>query len=237
MTWNCLLDMIKKKGFQKRNHLRRVIPRTTKETVQMHIGENIYIFWGLLCLKSLEPRTSASSTLRETAKIMFKCISCRSILGDKEYVESVVRNRFLPVRYFLVLSDLILLNKILLCLTPLNAAGHWSITIGRAKTRSTEKLFIEARKTFRKRSEDNYFKGVARFNDSLPQLNSFANYLPQKNPCQFRREVKIFWKGKQWKDSNITVTLQNGKSSKNFNLFSPNLGTTKLVVTMFHWIH
>ena len=43
----------------------------------------------------------------------------------------------------------------------MNASDHWSITFGCPKTRSSEKLFIEARKTFRKRSEDNYFNRVA----------------------------------------------------------------------------
>ena len=55
------------------------------------------------------------------------------------------------------------------------------------------------RKTFRKRSEDNYFNRVARFNNSLSQLNSFANYSQHKNPCQFRREVKNFLEGEALK--------------------------------------
>ena len=81
----------------------------------------------------------------------------------------------------------------------MNASDHWSITFGCPKTRSSEKFFIEARKTFRKRSDDNYFNRVARFNNSLSQLNSFANYSPHKNPCQFRREVKNFLEGEALK--------------------------------------
>ena len=124
-----------------------------------------------------------------------KWITCPSVLGDKEYVESLIRNRLLPVIYFLVLNDLILLNKILVGLTSMNASDHWSITFGCSKTRSSEKFFIEAIKTFRKRSEDNYFNRVARFNYSLSQVNSFSNYSPYRNPCQFRGEVKSFLEG------------------------------------------
>ena len=71
MTWNCHLEMAVKKSFQKLIHLRRVIPRTTKNC-QMHVGEKIYILCGLLCIKCLEPRTTLSSTLGKTAEIMFK---------------------------------------------------------------------------------------------------------------------------------------------------------------------
>ena len=149
-------------------------------------SENIYILCGLLCVKGLEPRTTVSSTLVKTAKIMFKMDkTCRSVLGDKEYVESLIRNRLLPVSYFLVFNDLILLNKILVRLTSMNASDHWSITFGCPKIRSSKKF--ETRKRFRKRCEDNFLKRVARFNNSLSQLNSFSNYSSHKNPCQFRR--------------------------------------------------
>ena len=74
-------------------------------------------------------------------------------------------------------------------------ASDWSITSGCAKTRSSEKFFIEDKKTLRNCSEDNYSNRVARFNNSLSQLNSFANYSPHKNPSQFRREVKNFLEG------------------------------------------
>ena len=141
MTWNFLLEIAIKKEFEKLNHLRRVIHRTTKKD-QMHIVENIYILCGLLCVKCLEPRTTVSSTLGKTAKIMFKMDNCRSVLGDKEYIESLVRNRWLlPVSYFLLLNDLILLNKILVGLTSMNASDHCSITFGCSKTRSSEKTF------------------------------------------------------------------------------------------------
>ena len=103
-------------------------------------------------------------------------------MGDNEYVESLIRNHLLPISYFLVLNNLILLNKMLVGLTSMNASDPWSKTFGCPKTRSSEKIFIEARKRFRKRSEDNYFNRVARFNNSLSQLNSFSNYSPHKNP-------------------------------------------------------
>ena len=165
----------------------------------MHVGENIYFLCGLLCVKCLEPRTTVSSTLGKSAEIKFKMDNCRSVLGEKEYVESLSRNRLLPVSFFLVLNDLILHNKILVGLISMNASDQWSITFGCPKTRSSEKFFIEARKAFRKRSEDNYFYRVARFINSFSQLNRFANYSPQKNPCQFRRELKKFLEGEALK--------------------------------------
>ena len=133
--------------------------------------------------------------LERLQRSCLKWITCLSVLGDKEYVESLNQNRLLPVSCFLVLNDLILLNKILVGLTSMNASNHWSITFGCPKTRSSKKFSIEARKTFRKRSEDNYFNIVARFNNCFYQLNSFSNYSPHKNPCQFRREVKRFLEG------------------------------------------
>ena len=116
-------------------------------------------------------------------------------MGDKEYVESLIRSRLLPVSYILVLNGLILLNKILVGLTSMNASDHWSITFGCPKTRSNENFFIEARKTFWKRSEDNYFNRVERFKISLSELKSFSSYSPHKNPWQFRREVRSFLEG------------------------------------------
>ena len=131
-----------------------------------------------------------------------KWITCRSVLCDKEYVESLIRSRLLPVSYFLVLNDLILLNKILVGLISMNASNHRSITFDCPKTRSGEKFFIEARKTFRKRSEDNYFNIVAQLKNFLSQLNCFSNYSPRNNPCQFRREVKSFL---EWGSENIQI--------------------------------
>ena len=199
MTWNCHLEMAVKKGFQKLNHLRRVIPRTTKETVKCTLVKT-YIFSAVFYASNVwNPGPQYLQRLERLQRSCLKWITCRSVLGDKEYVESLIRNRLLPVSYFLVLNDLILLNKILMGLTSMNASDHWSITFGCPKTRSSEKIFIEARKTFRKRSENNYFNRVARFNNSLSQLNSFANYSPHKNPCQFRREVKNFLEGEAMK--------------------------------------
>ena len=118
--------------------------------------------------------------------------------------------------------DLILLNKILVGLTFMNASDHRSITFGCPKTRPSEKFFFEVRKTFRKRSEDNYFN---RFNNSLSQLNSFSNYSPQKYPCQFRREVKNFLEGEALKRFKYKRYPSGWKVfSRNFNycnLISP----------------
>ena len=80
MTWNCHLEIAIKKGFHKLNHLRRVIPRTTKENVKCNLVKT-YILCGLLCIKCLEPRTPVSSTLRQTAKIMFKMNNLPFSLG------------------------------------------------------------------------------------------------------------------------------------------------------------
>ena len=122
--------------------------RKFNRNCQMHVGENIYILCGLLCFKCLEPRTTVSSTCEKTAEIMFKMdnLPFRSVLGDNEYVDSLNRKRLLPVSYFLVVNDLILLNNFLVGLTSMIASDHWSITFGCPKTRSSEKFFIEAKK-------------------------------------------------------------------------------------------
>ena len=52
------------------------------------------------------------------------------MLDEKEYVESLIPNRLLPVSYFLVLNDIILLSTILLGLTSMNASDHWSESSG-----------------------------------------------------------------------------------------------------------
>ena len=195
MTWNCHLEIAIKKVFQKLNHLRRVIPRTTKETVKCTLVKT-YIFSAVFYASNVwNPGPQYLQRLERLQRSCLKSITCRSVLGDKVYVESLIRNCLLPVSYFLVLNDRILLNKILVGLTFMNASDHWSVTFGCPMTRSIEKFFIEARKTFQKRSEDSYFNRVARFNNYLSQLNSFSNYSQHKNPCQFRREVKTFWKG------------------------------------------
>ena len=85
-----------------------------------------------------------------------------------------------------------MLNKILLGLTSMNASDHWSITFGCAKTRSSEKFFIEARKYFRKRSEDNYITRVARFNNSLSQLTVSLTIHHEKIHVSFEEKLKSF---------------------------------------------
>ena len=155
-----------------------------------------YIFSAVFYASNvLNPGPQYLQRLETLQRSCLEWITCRSVSGDKENIESLIRNRLLPVSYFLVLNDLILLKKILVGLTSMNASGHWSINFGCPKTRSSEHFFIEARKTFRKRSEDNYFNRVVRFHNSLSQLNSFSNYSPHKNPCQFRREGKSFLEG------------------------------------------
>ena len=192
MSLNCRLEMAVKKGFLKLNYIRRVIPRTTKQTVKCTLVKT-YIFSAVFYASNIwNPGTQYLQRLERLQRSCLKWTTCRSVLDDKEYVESLIRNCLLPVSYFPVRKNLNLLNKILVVLISKNASDHWSETFGCPNTRSSEKLFIEARKPFRKCSEDNYFNRVAQFNNSLSQLNSFANYSPHKNPCQFRRDVKIF---------------------------------------------
>ena len=58
-------------------------------------------------------------------------------------------------------------------------------------------FFIEARKTFRKHSEDSYYNRVAQFNNSLYKPKRFAYYSLQKIHVRFEKKSKIFWSGKQ----------------------------------------
>ena len=188
-----------KERFSKIESFKKSYTRTTKETVKCTLVKT-YLFSAVFYASNVwNPGPQYLQRLERLQRSCLKWITCPSVLGDKEYVESLIRNRLLPVSYFLVLNNLILLNKILVCLTSMNASDHWSITFGCPKTRSSEKFFIEARKTFWKRCEDNYFNRVARFNNSWSQFNSFANYSPHKNPCQFRREVKNFLEGEALK--------------------------------------
>ena len=154
MTWNGHLGISIKEGYQKLNHLGRVIPRTTKETVKCTMVKT-YVFVSVFYASNVwNPGPQYLQRLERLQRSCLKWITCRSFLGDKEYVESLIRNRLLPFSYFLVLYNLILLNKILVVLTSLNASDHWSITFGCPKTGSSEKFFIEARLTLRKRSEN-----------------------------------------------------------------------------------
>ena len=77
----------------------------------------------------------------------------------------------------------------------MNASDQWSIVFGCAKTRSSEEPFIGAMKFFRKRPEDNYSNRVARFNNSLSQLNSCANYSPQQKPMSVSKRIENFFGG------------------------------------------
>ena len=77
-------------------------------------------------------------------------------------------------------------------LISMNASDQWSITFGCPKTRSIEKNFIEARKTFWKRSEGNYFNRVARFNNSLSQFKFFSLFTPQKSMSVSKRNEELF---------------------------------------------
>ena len=139
MTWNCHLDMNIQNGFQKLHHLGRIIHRTTTETVKCTLVKT-YIFTAVFYASNVwNPRPQYLQRLKKLQCSCLKWITCSSILGDKEYVEIFVWNRLLPVSYFLVLDYLILLNRISLRLTSMNASVHWSITFGCAKTRSIEK--------------------------------------------------------------------------------------------------
>ena len=127
-----------KKGFQKLNHLRSVIPCTTKETVKCPLVKT-YIFSAVFYPSNVRnPGPQYLQRLETLQRSCLKWITSRSVLGDKEYVESLFRNRLLPVSYFQVLNNLILLNTILVGLTSMNASDHWPITFGCPKTRSSE---------------------------------------------------------------------------------------------------
>ena len=158
-----------KERFSKTESFKKSYIPHHKRNCQMYIDEKICTLCGLLCVNCLvwNPGPQYLQRLERLQRSGLKWITCRSVLGDKEYVESLIRNRLIPVSYFLVHNDLILLNKILVGLKSMKASYHWSITFGCPKTRSSEKFFIEARKTFRKCSEENYLKRVARFNNSL----------------------------------------------------------------------
>ena len=75
----------------------------------------------------------------------------------------------------------------------------------------------------------------------LSQLNNLSNYSPHKKPCQFRREVKKFLEGEALKRFKYKSYPSGRKVFEKFHLltldFPPNLGTTKLVIFMFGWIH
>ena len=199
MTWNCHLEMAVKKGFRKLNHLRRVIPRTTKETAKCTLVKT-YIFSAVFYASNVwNPGPQYLQRLERLQRSCLKWITCRSVLGDKEYVESLIRNHLLPVSYFLVFNDLILLNKILMGLTSMNASDHWSIVLVVQRPDQVKSFLLKREKHFGNVLKINYFNRVARFNNSLSQLNSFANYSPHKNPRQFRREVKNFLEGEALK--------------------------------------
>ena len=110
----------------------------------MHIGENVYTLYGSFLSNVWNPGPQYLQSLGRAQTLYLKRMTCRSILGDKEYVESLIRNLLLPVSYFLVLKDLVLRNKILLGSTSMKASDHWSITSGCARTRSSEMfLFLK----------------------------------------------------------------------------------------------
>ena len=140
--------MAVKKGFQKLNHLRRVIPRTTKETVKCTLVKT-YIFSAVFDASNVwNPGRQYLQRLERLQRSCLKWITCRSVLGDIEYVEGLIRSCILPVSYFLVFNDLILLNKILVGLTSMKASDHYSKTFGCPKTRSSEKFFLKGEKGF-----------------------------------------------------------------------------------------
>ena len=148
MTWNFHLEIAVKKGFQKLNHLRRVIPRTTKETVKCTLVKT-YIFSAVIYASNVwNPGSQYLQRLERLQRSCLKWITCRSVLGDKEYVESLIRNRLLPVSYFLVLNDLILLNKILVGLTSMNASDHWSITLVVQRPDKVKNFLLKREKHF-----------------------------------------------------------------------------------------
>ena len=146
MTWNYHLKIAIKKGLQKLNLLRRVVPRNTKETIKCTLVKT-YIFSAVFYASNVwNPGQQYLQRLEKRQRSCLKWITCRSILGDKQYVESLIRNRLLPVSYILVPNDLILLNKILVVLTSVKASDHWSITFDCPKARSSENCFCRSQK-------------------------------------------------------------------------------------------
>ena len=130
MTWNCHLKMAEKKGFQTLNHLRRVFPRSSKEIVKCtltYMFKRKHVFSAVFYASNVWNRgPQYLERLERLQRSCFKGITCSSVLGDKEYVESLIRNRLWPVSYFQVLIDLILLKKNLVVLTSMNGSDHWS---------------------------------------------------------------------------------------------------------------
>ena len=146
MTWNCHLEMAVKKGFQKLNHLRRVIPRTTKETVKCTLVKT-YIFSAVFYASNVwNPGPQFLQRLERLQRSCVKWITSVMFWLTKNTL-SLIQNRLLPVSYFLILNDLILLNKIFVGLTSMNGSDHWS-TFGCPKTRSSENFLLKPEKLF-----------------------------------------------------------------------------------------
>ena len=145
--------------------------------------------------KCLEPGPQYLQRLERLQRSCLKWLNCRSVLGDKEYVESLIRNRLFPVSYFLVLNDLILLNKVLVDLTSMNASDHWSITFGCPKTRSSKKKLLKPEKHF-----GNVLKIITliKWPDSIIlclNLTVFLLFTTQKSMSVSKTKVKSFLEG------------------------------------------
>ena len=88
MTWNCHLEMAVKKGFRKLNHLRRVITRTTKEMVKCTLVIT-YIFSAVFYASNVwSLGQQYLQRLERLQRSCLKWITCRSVLGDKEYLRA-----------------------------------------------------------------------------------------------------------------------------------------------------
>ena len=99
MTWNCHLELAVKKGFQKLNHLRIVYPAAQKNIKCTLV--KTYIFSAVFFASNVwNPGPHYLKHLEKLQKSCLKWITFRSILDDKEYVESLIRNILLPVSYF-----------------------------------------------------------------------------------------------------------------------------------------
>ena len=86
MSLNCHLEMALRKGFQKLNHLRRVIPRTTKKTVKCTLVKT-YIFSAVFYASNMwNPGTQYLQRLERQQRSCLKWTTCRAVLGDKKYV-------------------------------------------------------------------------------------------------------------------------------------------------------
>ena len=146
MTWSCQLEMAIRNRFRKLNHLRRVLHCTTKETLNCTLLKT-YMFSVVFCASHVwNTGLKHPQRLEKLQRSCWKWITCRLVLGTKEYVESLIRNRLLSASHFIVSNNIILLNKILVGWHSMNASDYWSTIFDCPKIRSSSNLFYWSQK-------------------------------------------------------------------------------------------